>query len=164
MRFILLIYFLIPCFVSVRSQVTPENRYPKQVCFEDSSRVFWTWYPNPFCPPTVGDTGRGLICGGLTFYCDLSDSVGVAFVEKNDSIVYTATVKTATPPHFSLCYWLAGPHVRTQSLPARYFRSNSDEQLKLLLIVHGRRKSLLKGPPIQRGWYYWMDERRPKNR
>lgn len=153
------------CFVSdVQSQVQSQHRYPKQKHFEDSTRVFWTSYPNPFSPPTEKDSTKGLIYGDLTFYCDLSDSVDVAFVTKNDSIVHRATIRSAKPPYFSVGYWVAGKNIRQASLPSSYFRPNKDDHLKLVLIVGNRWKSIREvGIPVQRGRYYWIDTRKRSN-
>jgi hypothetical protein len=157
----LLVTTLIFLVSSVQSQVQPQHRYPKQRHFEDSARVFWTSYPNPFSPPTVKDTTKGLIYGDLTFYCDLSDSVEVAFVTKNDSIVHRATIRTAKPPYFSVGYWVAGENIRQASLPPSYFKPNRDEHLRLVLIVGGRWKTIRElGIPVQRGRYYWIDTRK----
>ncbi len=144
---------------SVQSQVPAQNRFPYQRFFEDSTHVFWTWYPNPFSPPTVANTKKGQICGGLTFYCDLSDTVLVAFVSKSDSILYEAPLTSTNPPYFSLCYWIGGPRVSLELLPSKYFRSDFNEKIKLLLVVRGRWKSLRGiGITVQNGWYYWIDE------
>ena len=132
-----------------------------QKYIEDSAHVYWDDWPNPFSPPTVRDSTKGLMCGDLSFYCDLSDSVEVAVVTKHDSILYRTTVTSDKPPYFSLCYWMAGPKINPQSLPASYFKAPSKGNLKLVLIVGGRWKNIrgfhLNG---SRGWYYWIDRRR----
>lgn len=145
-------------FIAVSQIQSSPNRYPNQVCFEDSLDVFWTYYPNPFSPPTVKDTGVGFINLGLTYYCDLSDSVEVALIGSNDSIVYSAIIISPKSPHFDVAYWVAGPKVSKHSLPANYFRGIRDENLKLLLIVDGRWKSRReRGIQVKKGWYYWID-------
>lgn len=134
------------------------HRYRFQTYFNDSSHVFWTSYPNPFSPPTVRDTGKGLICGNLTFYCDLSDSVEVALVAEDDSIVYQTIVKSQTPPYFSLCYWVAGEKAQIRSMPSRYYKSGKDGRLKALLIVNGKKKSMHEiGIPVRNNRYYWIE-------
>jgi hypothetical protein len=137
----------------LNAQVKPENRYPSQIYFEDSLRVFWTWYPNPFSPSTSNQIYRSY--GQFTFYCDLSDTVIVAFVEsKSDSIVYKTIVKTANGPHFALCYWTAKPEIDPSILPLHHFRSESDQELRLLLIVQDRSKARREiGVKISKGWY-----------
>jgi hypothetical protein len=148
--------------VTAQSQDMQKNRYPNQVYFEDSTHIFWTWYPNPFSPPTLKDTGKGLVYGDFTFYCDFTDSVDVALVTKNDSVVHHAYLKTARPPYFFVGLWVAGPMVTEQSLPASYYKPNADEYLRPVLIVGGRWKSLRAlGIPVKRGWHYWIDQTRP---
>ena len=164
-KFVVIKWLIILFVGQVQTQVRGVPRFPYQPHFEDSAHVFFTAYPNPFSPPTVRDTGKGLICGGGQFYCDLSESARIAFVDENDSTVYTTTVKSSTPPQFSFCYWLAGPRVRKELLPSKYIRSDVDMELKTLIIVRGRRKCLAEhGMFIQKGWYYWIDEQVTKKR
>jgi hypothetical protein len=163
MKLMRTILLLLLCTLSLversHAQVKPENRYPFQSYCEDSAHVFWTWYPNPFSPPTINDTSKGMICGGLTFYCDLSDTVTIALLNTNDSVVYEAPVRLSSPPHFSLCYWLAGPKVDIQGLPSHYFRSDSQQKYRLLLVVHGRRKCVTEyGIFLPANWYCWIDD------
>ena len=139
-------------------QGKPENRYPLQSYIEDSAHVFWTWYPNPFSPPSIRDTGKGMICGGLSFYCDLSETVTVAFLKEKDSVVYEATIRLLQPPHFSLCYWLAGPQVDLHRLPSYYMRSDSSQEYRLLLLVHGRGKCVREsGIFVPQHWCCWIE-------
>jgi hypothetical protein len=154
---------ILSCVIStVDCQVLREHRYPKQTTIEDSTHVFWTSYPNPFSPPTLKDTSKALIYGDLTFYCDLSDTAEVALVARNDSIVYSATVVAAKPPHFSIGYWVAGRNSDQRSLPASHFTSSVDDHLKVLLIVHGRRKVLRDvGIPVKKGMHYWIESSTP---
>jgi len=153
------ISILLVCVSIGVGQVLPENIYPGQTYYEDSGHVFWTWYPNPFSPPAVGDTGNGQIQGALTFCCDLSDSVDLAFVAENDSIVYHSMLVSRKPPHFSVVYWMAGPKVTSESLPYKSYTGDSDQQLKLLLSVKGRPKSVRpSGIYAPRGWHLWIDE------
>jgi hypothetical protein len=138
-----------------------EHRIPGQTYIEDSAHVYWDSWPNPFSPPTITDTGKGLMCGTLTFYCDLSDSVEVAVVTERDSVVYSTTVFSPKPPYFDLCYWVAGPKIDRQSLPSSYFRAPSDITLRLVLVVGGRWKNsrvFFRGGG-RRDWYYWIDRR-----
>jgi hypothetical protein len=159
--FIILHMFL----ATAQSQESKQHRYPKQTYVEDSARVYWDSYPNPFSPPTVTDTGRGLIKGELTFRCDISDSVEIAFITKNDSIVHKATVHSSKPPYFSVGYWVAGPNARQQSLPTSYFKPSSDSYLRLVIIVEGRWKSIReRGISVRKGWHYWIDTRRPNKK
>ncbi len=138
---------------------TDQHRIRGQKYIEDSAHVYWDNYPNPFSPPTVRDTGKGLMCGELGFYCDLSDSVEVTFLQSNDSIVYQ-TMVIQSRPSFALCYWMAGPKIDHRSLPTRYFRAPSNEQIKIFLSVGGRKKNLRKaGFQVQKGWYYWIHNR-----
>jgi hypothetical protein len=144
-------------------QTKPDHRYPSQFYFEDSIHVFWDQYPNPFSPPGIRDTDKGLVCGDLPFYCDLSDTVTVAFLGEKDSIVYEASIQSRKPPSFSFCYWLAGPRIDPQHLPAQYIRGRSGENFKLLLIVQGRKKCLRESRIcIPKDWYCWIDESRYK--
>ena len=145
-------------------QVKSECIYPYQFYFEDSVHVFWTRYPNPFSPPGVSETSKGLMCGDWSFYCDLSDTVTVAFLGEKDSIVYEATIQSRKPPYFGFCYWLAGPRIDPYNLPAQYIRGRSGEHFKLLLIVQGRKKCLRESRMyIPKDWYCWIDESRYKN-
>ncbi len=145
-------------------QIPEKNRYPKQYYFEDSTRVFWTWYPNPFSPPTITDKSKGrLICGDLSFYCDLSDTIIVALVQNADSIVYSAPIISSIPSYFSLCYWMAGPNINLEELPDKFFQSNTNEALKLMLIVNDRKKCIRNGDfRLQKNWYWWINESKTK--
>lgn len=162
---VLLILILFSCcnICWAQNNQTPvgENRLPGQKYLEDSVHVFWDSYPNPFSPPGVRDTGKGLICGYYTFYCDLSDTVGIAFVTKIDSVVYQSTLTSPTKHNYSLCYWEAGPKIQVQSLPTNYFLASSDEDLGVLLIVDGRKKNIREGAlPVRDGWYYWINDQK----
>jgi hypothetical protein len=54
---------------------------------------------------------------------------------------------------------MAGSRVSSKLLPARYFKSDLNEEINLLLIVRGRRESVrMNGITLQEGWYYWIDE------
>ncbi len=160
-RFVTICLILIP---GMRFQLHErvEPRAP-QVYYEDSAHVFFKDGPNPFCPPTVRDTGKGLICGGgrfYQFYCDLSGRVTVAFINAQDSIIYSANVRSTNLPHFTFCFWLAGPGVRKELLPAKYFRSDVDVKIRELIIVRGRKKCKMDLDFfVQKGYYYWIDDR-----
>lgn len=134
-------------------------RLQGQKYLEDSAHVYWTSYPNPFSPLVVRDTEKGDICGDYTFFCDLSDTIGIAFVTNNDSIVYQAKIFSPTEHNFFLCYWMAGPKIQARSLPPTYFRALSDDRLSVLLIVGGREKNIREGAlSVTKGWYYWIDD------
>ena len=97
--FIILILCPIPAF----SQLKNANRYPNQFYIEDSIHVCFTCYPNPFSPPTITDSTKGLFCGTNTFYCDISDTVLVIYQNIADSVVYCKKVISKSPPEFSYC-------------------------------------------------------------
>ena len=155
----LLAYFLFAGVATGLTQVSPENRYPTQVYYEDSTRVFWTAYPYPLGLPTMTETVRYHIVSPFSFYCDLSDTVELAFVASNGFIVCTGMLTSSTPPYFSVSYWTAGPRVQAESVPAEHFRTESDEHLNMLLIVRGRHKCLRDGMFLQKGWYLWIGEK-----
>ncbi len=155
--FVFLLLIVFP--LSGRGQESQRNRCPGQVYLEDSTHVFWTWYPNPFSPPGVRDTTTGLMCRDLTFFCDLTDSVQVAMVEGDRDIVNEATVTSNIAHDFSVCYWVAGPHTKQSLLPPDCFKRENKIPLSMLLIVKGRKKCLALGiPNIPQGWYCWIDE------
>ena len=154
-----LILSLLQMHQTTNAQVKPQNRYSAQRYWEDSVHVFWTWYPNPFSPPTLKDTSKGMMCGGLTFYCDLSETVTVAFLTESDSLAYEASIVSRKPPYFDLCYWLAGPRIDPRHLPARKIRGRSRDQFKLLLTVRGRKKCVRHyGITVPKDWYCWIDD------
>jgi hypothetical protein len=133
------------------------NRYPFQTFVEDSSHVYWTWYPNPFSPPTVTTTTAGVIQSGLTLYCDLCDTVSVALLGDRDSVIYSSRMITLTPPHFDVAFTYAGPRYADSLLPARYFRSQHDGDYKVAISVKGRRKCVREqGIFMRKDWYCWL--------
>jgi len=168
MKKLSLIYFFVFLFcnliVAQNQNISHKpHRDPNQKYFDDTTHIFWTSYPNPFSPPTVRDTGKGLVCGNLTFYCDLSDSVEVAFVTEDDSIVYQTTVTSQMPPYFSLSHWVAGEKVRIQSIPSHYYKSSKDGHIKALLILDGQKKSIQEiGISVKNGRHYWLEAQKPK--
>jgi hypothetical protein len=130
-----------------------------QFYLEDSTRVFWTSYPNPFSPPTVLDSTKGMLCGGLTFFCNLSDTVEVALIGECDSILCVAKFVSNTPPWFSICWWRAGPRLERNQLPKTYFRGNADTKLGILLLIDGRRKNFRRDViHVSNGWYCWLED------
>jgi hypothetical protein len=138
------------------------SRYPFQSYIEDSTHVFWTSYPNPFSPPTVSDSGMARI-HGLTFYCDISDTVTVSLLGGRGSVLYEASVESQGSPHFTMTYWPAGPRAPSHKLPAHFFRADSAATFGLLLSVGGHRKcSRQKGIDLLKGWYCWIDTKTPK--
>jgi hypothetical protein len=150
------------CYLPMRAQVVPWPRHPNQKYIEDSIHVYFInlydpSYPDPFSPPTVSDSGKGIICGGGFFYCDLSESALLAFVNDNDSIIYSAIVRSSKPPDFSFCYWKAGPRAKTTLLPREFYRSKLTGKVKVVLSIAGRRKCLSEFA-VEKGWSYWIDD------
>jgi hypothetical protein len=142
-----------------QNQYPQDYRTPNQICIEDSTRIFWTNYPNPFSPPTIKDTTQGMICGGFTFYCDLSDTVEVSLIGENDSVLTTTRIITHKPPNYSFCYWMAGSNVALTSIPTEHFKATSNSQLNVLLSVNGRKKNIrLKVIYIPKGLYCWIND------
>jgi hypothetical protein len=141
-------------------QGNQDHRAPGQTYIEDSTHIFWTQYPNPFSPPTILDATKGMICGSLTFYCDLSDTVAVSIVGENDSVLTVTRKVTFRPPGFHLCYWLAGAKIDPDRVPKQHFRALLDSRLNILLSVNGRKKNILPGAiSVPKGWYCWLDDR-----
>ena len=158
MKKILFIIIIINSVVISQSQRTIQHRYSKQTYLDDSIHVYWNQFPNPFSPPTVTSTKKCFIQGDLTFYCDLSDSVEVAFITKKDSIVHKAVVTSSKPPYFSIGYWVAGPNISQHLLPISYFLPRSDDNIRLVIIVGGRWRSIRQsGIQVRSGWRYWID-------
>jgi hypothetical protein len=145
---------------SMSGQETKEHRRRYQVYFEDSTHVFWTSWPNPFSPPAVTRTTKGLMCGQVTFYCDLTDSVQVAIVDGDTSDIVTEVTVTPDSGHdFSVCYWVAGPLFQQGQLPSNCFKRKTKYPLSWLLFVNGRKKCLTLGVGnLPQGWYCWIDE------
>jgi len=140
-----------------RGIVKPQNRYLLQTFLEDSTRVFWTWYPNPFSPPTIAETTMGTVYSGFSFYCDLSDTVTVGLLGERDSILYAADMISSGSPHFTLAYCFAGARFPVDQLLGRYSKSQSDRQYKLLLSVRGRAKCVREsGVYVPKDWYCWL--------
>jgi hypothetical protein len=160
MKYILLVILLASSVQSVNAQDAKEHRRRFQIYYEDSTNVYWTSWPNPFSPPTVTRTTKGLICGYLTFFCDLTDSVQVAIVDGDTSdIVNEATATPDSGHDFSVCYWVAGPLFPRDQLPPDCFKRKDKYPLSVLLIVNGRQKCLTVGVgDLPQGWYCWIDK------
>ncbi len=159
-QFLIIIVFLF-CYICIAQNRNNSNqyyRYKFQKYFDDSTHIFWTEYPNPLAHRGMrGDTSKIRICGDLDFYCDLSDSVEVAFVTENDSIVYRTIVFSKYRPDFGVCYWIAGNKARKEILPSNYFKPNKDGIINILLIVNNQKKSMRTiGIPVKAGQYYWI--------
>ena len=136
--------------------ITP--RAGNQTYFEDSAHVYFTLYPNPFHGVMPTKTTKVHDCyNSKSFYCDLSDSVTVALVDRKDSTVYSAMLKSTKPPFFGFCFWVAGPQFNKALLPSSYFVSNSDTILSLVLLVRDRRKCQTTYRFVK-NLYYWIDE------
>ena len=148
-------FLLIGHFPIILSQVKKDNRLREQVYIEDSSKVFWTDYPNPFSPPTITEKSKGLFCCLATFYCELSDSVLVAVKNENDSIFYSQYISTKLPPYFSYCIWIAGMEIDNNELPKPYFYFDEKQNIKITLIVDGREKCYREGV-VNDKRYYWL--------
>jgi hypothetical protein len=156
-----MILFIIVSIETSMGQIKSEHRLPWQIYLEDSAHVFWTAYPNPFSSPTIRDTSVGLMHTGLTFYSDLSDTVTIAFLGKNDSTIYS--VNLTDGPDYELAYYLAGPNYDTRKLPHQYLRADSTQMYKLLLIVNGRPKNIRGSSVyIPRGCYCWVNNQSHK--
>jgi hypothetical protein len=155
---ILLVCFIILILypITVFTQSKKEIRFPHQHYIEDSTDVFWTWYPNPFSPPTITDSTKRLFCGQYSFYCDISDTVLIAFQNEVDSIVYSVKIIAKVPQYFSFCTWIAGSLFTPKELPKFYFRGKGADMLKLVLIVDGRKKCYTKFS-ISDKRYYWIN-------
>ncbi len=160
MKYIIIAALLAVVVQSVSGQELKNHRRRNQVYFEDSTHVFWTSWPIPFSPPTVTRTTKGIMCGYLTFYCDLTDSVQVAIVDGDTTdIVNEATVTPDSGHFFSVCYWVAGPRFPQDQLPPVWFKRKNKWPLSVLLIVNGRKKCLTVGVGnLPQGWYCWIDE------
>ncbi|GMU97048.1 MAG: hypothetical protein AMXMBFR50_25630 [Ignavibacterium album] len=140
---------------TILSQIKQEHRHPEQFYIEDSAKVYWTAYPNPFCPPTITEKTKGLFCGFDTFYCELSDSVLVAIKNEKDSIVYSEYIFSKRPPYFSYCVWVAGSEIDKNELPDSYYHFEEKQNIKIVLIVDGKEKCYRKGV-ISDKRYYWF--------
>ena len=141
--------------LSVSSQPKEKIRFPFQHYVEDSARVFWTWYPNPFSPSSNTNTTKILSCYEFTFYCDLSDTVLIAIQNESDSILYNWKVTSKTSPYFSPCFWIAGSQFDYNQLPENYYHSNGIDKVYIGLIVNGRKKCF-KDLGIINDIYYWL--------
>ncbi len=143
---LLIISSILMCSSSIFSQLKEGNRYPNQIYIEDSASVFWTIYSNPFSPPTIiepidYDTAKTLDCySSSTFYCELSDTVLVAFQNESDSIYYSKYIISKQPPYFTYCFWVAGSKINPNKLPEKYFHCSEGQKFKIVLIVNSRKK------------------------
>jgi hypothetical protein len=98
---------------------------------------------------------------GLTFYCDLSDTVTISFLGDKDSVLYSADIISIDSPHFSLAFCLAGSRYSVSQLPERYFRSPSSKQYRLCLSIAGRPKCIREnGLYVPKDWYCWLFQAR----
>jgi hypothetical protein len=159
MNFLLLALSFRSGIAQVQYKVPNEARHPFQKYIDDSAHVFWTYYPNPISPPTVGDTGRGYIYSGLTFYCDLADTVDIQLLNEKDSVVCYASVVSKMPHTFLLYYSIAGQNADPQSIPLNHFKIDSFEKLKWAIVVNGKRKTLIDAHGVwRRGMYLWLDK------
>ena len=155
------LFLLVVIFVqSASCQEAREHRRRHQVYYEDSTHVFWTSRPYPFSPPTAEPTTKCIMCGYLTFFCDLTDSVQAAIVDGDTTdIVNEATVTPDSGHAFSVCYWVTGPRYPQNQLPPNSFKRKNKWPLSVLLIVNGRKKCLTVGVPnLPLGGYCWIDE------
>ncbi|MEJ2614418.1 MAG: hypothetical protein P8Z35_05645 [Ignavibacteriaceae bacterium] len=148
-----LVLFII-CSIFIFPQTNDKNRSPNQKYIDDSTNVFWTIYPNPFSPPLITDTSKGLFCGEYGFYCALSDTVFVAFQNQRDSIVYSKEVISRSPD-FSFCLWIAGSQINHKELPKKYFQCDGKEKIKLFLIINGSKKCYREIYILNKR-YYWI--------
>ena len=130
-----------------------------EIHIEDSTHIHWTHYPNLFSPPTITSSSKGLYCGLLSFYCDLTDTVTVAIVNQTDSILYKEQVTSRIPPHFSLCFWLAGSEYDTKKLPENYYRPDENIQSKLVVYVKNRPKCS-RNFSVKENQYFWLQSKK----
>jgi hypothetical protein len=141
-------------------QVNQDTILPSQTYIEDSTHVYWTWYPNPFSPPTVlnPDTSIWGLYTLYTFYCDLPDSISVALIDSNRNIVYSTNSGPMERSNYGVAPMLAGPHVRSAKLPAQYFQEKNGGSYDLMILVSGRPKTIrgVADIRIEKGQYFWM--------
>lgn len=141
------------------SQPSEKNRYPNQIYFQDSTHVFWTWYPNPFSPPTisVNDSLRIVRSSHYSWYCDISDTCTFAIIGNEDSILYSAKVTSKYKPNFGCFLSTALPKYLPYKLPENYVKVDSSAYYNLSLIVNGKKQSTRKdGIYLNKDWYYWI--------
>jgi hypothetical protein len=76
--------------VSVKSdlyQRALKARVASQEFIEDSSLVFWTQYPDPFCCPCPKNTIP--VSQAISFYCDMPGSLEIGILDcESDSIIH----------------------------------------------------------------------------
>lgn len=153
-----IIVIIVP--LSFYAQANEKIRFPNQHYVEDSTTVFWTWYPNPFSPPTVivpidYDTVKSKNCISPTFYCELSDTVLVAFQNESDSIYYNKYIVSKIPPYFKFCLWVAGSKTDYNELPEKYFYCKEGEKFRIFLIVGDRKKCYKEFENLNK--YIWIE-------
>jgi len=120
------------------------NRHPSQIYLEDSTDVFWTYYPDPFSNPTFPD--RFVVTQAISFKCFLPGKVEIGFIDaKNDSVIYNFTQPNKKIQKFNEHFWIwfAKNSADTSQFPDEYFQSQSVDSLNLVLIVNNRMKTIL---------------------
>ena len=115
-------------------------RHYQQIYIEDSLSVFWTRYPDPFCPsphPYI-DCERER----KNYYCNLEGDIEIGLMsQESDSLLYVFREMSQRYRSFWIC--IAEGDIDKSELPDKYFFSSCEEPLDLVLIVNGRLKSKL---------------------
>ncbi|MBU0473937.1 MAG: hypothetical protein KKF62_07205 [Bacteroidetes bacterium] len=120
------------------------NRHPSQIYLDDSTDVFWTYYPDPFNNPTYLD--RFVVTQAITFKCFLNGKLEVGFLDtKTDSIIYrfSQPSKEGKKLNEHFWIWLAKSSADTSEFPKEYFQSFTLNPLNIVLIVDDKKKSIL---------------------
>ena len=144
--------------LTAQSNRAEKARESTQLYIEDSTRVFWTRYPNPISPSTFREDTKVSYCGEYNFYCDLAETVQVLLVDTANSIVASYPIISRRPDHnFSLCYWIAGKKITPDQVPKNAFRAVETTAFYLILSMHGRRKTINSRPiTVNKGHYCWI--------
>lgn len=135
----LFVFGCIPGSLSETNKKIAYSRHPSQIYIEDSAKVYWTYYPDPFSAPTLSDRQRSET---LSFECLIDEKIDIGFLDsETDSIIHKFTQPKKTKKYFWI--WFAKSTADTTDFPEEYFKSSSTHPFKLALTLNNRVKSIL---------------------
>ncbi len=143
------IFFLILFYSSSMSQQIDTTFYKRhlkvrikdQLSFNDSSRVFWTAFPDPFSHGTYLD--RRTISRMISFYCNLPGNLKISILDTQlDSTVHSFSVQQEEENSFYFWIWTADTSANINSITNDYFLVSTKGPFQCLLEVDDEKKTL----------------------
>jgi len=139
------------------------NRIERQTYFEDSAKVYWLRYADPFSLPTYRN--RRVMCQAVTIHSELRGKTQIAILDtKTNQTLHIFTVPSNGKKEHNFWIWAADPAADSTVLPRDRFTVQTESPFRLLLTVNGRRKTLLQDQywdPFRKGqicYLQWSDE------